>query len=352
MTITSYGYPQGIQDGSDLSQWSLLAGHRYSVAGYSDLRVTASLTGTRRVNIASGWGGGRGVAVHSSATESLNLPEPSGSSQWFLVGLKRWVTNPDYDSEAALGTPEASPYISQFVYAAGTSSKVVPTVPQNPGTDDTQWLALCRVTSGSSTVVEVIDLRLISGETGAGFVVMSEMALGALEDLPGARVYRADTAGNHVPGFYTRVLSESGALQWRREDGPDEVLLGLAACNIPPSGWARQAPGIRMVRKGKHRSFTYSVERSGGASNVFTSNARGGLGDMDIGSIHAEDRPGSGMIVNLVGRFTDQTNGSNATYAAFAHITSGGDIRLNSMLPNIEVRPGDLFWFTGEWYRG
>jgi hypothetical protein len=349
MTITSYGYPQGIQDGSDLSQWSLLAGHRYSVAGYSDLRVTASLTGTRRVNIASGWGGGRGVAVHSSATESLNLPEPSGSSQWFLVGLKRWVTNPDYDSEAALGTPEASPYISQFVYAAGTSSKVVPSVPQNPGTDDTQWLALCRVTSGSSTVVEVIDLRLISGETGAGFVVMSEMALGALEDLPGARVYRADTTSGHVPSFYTRVLS-GGTLEWRNESDPDAVLDGAASTQAPPGGWARVLEGCRMVRKGGQRTLVYAVSRAGGsAGGRFTSNGRGGLGDMHVGSVREEDRPGTGRVIPLIGRFRQSSGG--ATYGAFGHVTSIGNIYLHSMLPNVECTPGDELVLTGTWYK-
>jgi hypothetical protein len=351
MAINSYGYPYTIMPGSGLARHVALSGKRYLFPGYSDFRPTISGTGTRRVNIAAGWSEGQGVNVQSDATIQVDLPEPSGSSQWFLITLDRWVDNPDYDEEAEPGTPEAELYISRVSYTAGTSSKAIPSVAQNPGDEDHQWIALARVTNTSSQVQELIDLRLLAGEGGSDYVVLSAEAMQGLEGTVGARVFRADTTGGHVPTYYTRVLS-GATLQWHKESDPDEVLLGLAACNIPPSGWARQAPGIRMIRKGKHRSFTYAVERSGGSSNVFTSNARGGLGDMDIGSIHAEDRPGSGMVVNLLGRFTDQTNGSNATYAAFAHITSGGDIRLNSMLPNIEVRPGDLFWFTGEWYRG
>jgi hypothetical protein len=288
--------------------------------------------------------------VHNSAPEQLDLPEPSGSSQWFLVGLKRWVTNPDYDPEAALGTPEASPYISQFDYAAGTSAKAVPTVTQNPGTDDMQWLALCRVASGSANVVEVIDLRLISGETGAGFVVMSEMALGALEDLPGARAFRADAAGGHVPGFYTRVLSPSGTLQWRRETDPESVLDGAASTQVPPGGWARVLEGCRMVRNGEQRTLVYAVSRAGGsAGGSFTSNGRGGLGDMQIGTLREEDRPGTGRVIPLIGRF--RQSGGGATYGAFGHITSFGNIFLHSMMPNVECTPGDEFVMTGTWYK-
>src|SRR5690606_8489645 len=351
MAINSFGYPYSVAPGSAFARHVSLSGKRYLFAGYSDFRPTVSGTGTRRVNIAAGWAEGQGVNVQNTETIPVDLPAPSGSSQWFLITLDRWVDNPDYDEEAEPGTPNSNQFISQISYTAGTASRAIPSVVQDPGNEDHQWIALARVTAADAQVQELIDLRLLAGEGGADYVVLSEMAMQALEGTVGARVYRADTTSGHVPTFYTRILS-GATLQWRREDEPDEVLLGLAACNIPPSGWARQAPGIRMVRKGKHRSFTYAVERSGGSSNVFTSNARGGLGDFNIGSIHAEDRPGSGMIVNLLGRFTDQTGGSNATYAAFAHITSGGDIRLNSMLPNIEVRPGDLFWFTGEWYRG
>lgn len=121
MAINSYGYPTLIAPGSVFSRMMQHAGHRYSVAGFSDLRVTISGSGTRRVSIDQGWARGKGIDVNNTAPATLDLAAPAGTTQWFLVGLKRWAANPAYDPEAVPGTPESSPYISQLVSVAGTA---------------------------------------------------------------------------------------------------------------------------------------------------------------------------------------------------------------------------------------
>lgn len=339
MTITSYGYPKGIQDGSDLAQWSLLAGHRYSVAGFSDLRVTASLTGTRRANIAAGWAGGRGVAVHVDAPETLDLPAPSGSSQWFLVGLKRWSTNPDYDPEAELGTPEASPYTSELVYVAGTSSRAVPSVTQNPGVDDTQWLALCRVTSGDAQIVEVVDLRAIASESGAGYQVFSDLAMGQLEDLVGVEVFANHTRNGHVPTIYRLVSNGSGSLSWRDLEPKPVVLKGNQISQGPAEpGWSQQSTE-RLVFNGTMVWVHVDVLKSGGAIDA---DSRGAIGDhTNILTLKSDYQPpvpvsGSGYVTSTSGNTRRDCGG---------RINSNGLVHVTSTLPGAQVQRVTLDFF-------
>lgn len=348
MAINSYGYPPLISPGSVFARMMQYAGHRYSVAGFSDFRVTISGSGTRRVNIAAGWATGKAVQVQNTATATLDLAAPSGTTQWFLVGLKRWAANPAYDPEAVPGTPESSPYISQLVSVAGNASRLVPTVTQDAGSDDTQWLALCRVISSATAVQEVIDLRLISGE-GGGYTVNSDLAMDQLNDIVGARVYRADTLGGHTPTFYERIVNGAGALSWQNFSIPDTELSGLDAINAADgSGWGRSSSS-KMVRLGKHRSLIAELTRGAGEDGgAFTSNSLGGLGDQLIAELHSTDRPPSGVAVPLVGRVRLE---GGATYGCFGHITSAGGVYLNSMLPNVTVSPGDAVILAGEWYR-
>lgn len=211
MAINSYGYPPTIAPGSVFSRMSRAFGGVYSTQGFNDFRVTAAGSGTRRANVAAGWAMGKGVLVENTATATIDLPAPSGSSQWFLIGLKRWTDNPDYP-----GTSD-EPYLSELVYVAGTSSRAVPSVTQDAGVDDTQWLALCRVNDSSTLIQEVVDLRLVSGEGGAGYTVFSAEALAQIADMVGVRVYRADSTGGNFPGVYDRVSTPSGTLYWLRE---------------------------------------------------------------------------------------------------------------------------------------
>lgn len=335
MAINSYGYPGTIAPGSDLSRFAAqTSGHHYAVAGFSDFRVTAASSGTRRVNIAAGWAFGKGVAVNNTAATTYDLPAPSGTTQWMLVGLRRWNG--------------ASPYTSVITHVLGTSSRAVPAVTQTPGSNDTQWLALCRVTSTDTLVQEVVDLRLVSTE-GAGFYVcLSDLAHNQLNNVVGAHIYRADTTNGHVPSFYKRIVTASGTLTWKNMSSAESVILGLGATQIPPSGWSRIADGCRLVRNGDHRSLVLNVSRSGGSSFAFSSNSRGGVGDITVAAVHPEDRPGSGMVIPLLGRMSDASNSAN--YAVFAHLSSAGNIILNSMLPNVDVVSGDQFYFAGEWY--
>lgn len=322
MAINSYGYPGTIAPGSIMAQFSGHGfGHRYSVAGYSDWRVTAATSGTRQINIAAGWAMGKGVMVQNTDTITYSLPAPSGTTQWMLVGLRRWNG--------------ASPYTSVVTHVLGTSTRAVPAVTQTPGSNDTQWLALCRVTSTSTLVPEVVDLRLISTE-GAGFYVChSDLAQAQLDDVVGAEVYRADTTGGHVPSFYKRIVTLGGVLTWQNMSAPDVVLTGNNAVQAAPEHWGRNAAGCRMVRSGGQRGLITSVNLIGGSPS-FTSNGRGGITDQIIAAVYEFDRPP--YPISWVGELKQ---GTNTTHAVFGRITQFGNIMLTSMLPDVTVSPGD-----------
>jgi hypothetical protein len=337
MAINSYGYPETIEPGSVFAKHAGQGfGHRYSVLGFSDFRVTAAASGTRQVNIAAGWAMGQGILVQNTAPTTYNFPAASGASQWMLIGLKRWN-----------GAGPA--YTSILTHVLGTASRAVPSVTQTPGTNDTQWLALCRITTADALVQEVIDLRLISTEGGGNYEVYSDLALNQLNDAIGARVWRADTTDGHIPAFYERIASTTGVLSWKNLYEPDTELSGTAATAVAGAGWARQST-CKMVRNGKHRSMVLELNRTGGVANAFTSNGNGGLGDVLLAELHTMDRPPTGVVIPLVGRIRDES-GSNATYGCFGHVTSDGNVYVNSMLPNITVSSGDQLIVAGEWYR-
>lgn len=324
MAIESYGYPKTIAPGDVFARFGLHAGKRYSVGGHSDFQVVKAATGTRQANISSGWSMGKNVLVHNTALRSLSLPAPAGTSQWHCIVINRWVDNVD------------PAYISTVTSVPGSTSRAIPALTTSVGGSlDQDPIALCRVTSGSTLIAEVVDLRLISVE-GAGFYVAhSDLAMFRLNDVVGAEVYRTDNQN-----FYKRITTATGSLSWKNMSQPDAILRGFDAVDAyDGSGWGREEH-CRMVRNGQERWLHIEMNRGSGADGgSFSSNGRGGLGDGVVARAYSTDRPGSGIVVPLMGRIQGKTSG--VTYAAFGHMTSDGFIRLNSMLPNVTVDPGD-----------
>ena len=335
MAINSYGYPDLIAPGSVLSRFATQGtGHRYSAAGFSDFRVTAATSGTRQVNIAAGWAMGKGVMVENTAAATYNLPAPAGTSQWMLVGLKRWEG--------------ASPYSSIITHVLGTTSRAVPTVTQTPGTNDTQWLALCRVTSTDALVQDVVDLRLVSTE-GAGFYVcFSDLAMDQLDDAVGAEVYRADTTSGHKPAVYRRNVSVSGALAWKNMNAPDLSLEGDDVLSLTGvTGWVRQ-PGSRLARRGQERSLHLVMRRLSGAPDIVANANGGGFVDNLMGVLAGSDVPPAGDPITVP---ATMVSSGGSTYAALLNVWNSGSVYLvwlapgTTMAPTSEIR-ADASWWT------
>ncbi len=333
MAILSYGYPETV--GADAEIWAKFSaqafGRRYAALTHADFRVTAATSGTtRRVNISAGWIAGQGVLVHNTTSTFLDLDAPAGTSQWLCVVLKRWQGGGD--DESALGV------------VAGTSSRLVPTLVHDPGTTDDQALALCRVSSSSGLVQEVVDLRAISFEAGGFYICHFPEAMELLEDMVGVDVYRTDTKT-----FYKRISDGSGALAWKNMSLPDESIDGITAFAGFLTGWSRETD-CRTVRNGSNRWSHLSMERVGG---TISSDERGAFGDIvgqsvaiGMATMHDADKPE--RLVNMTGRIL--TPAGNA-FIALASAAPSGTISLIGTAPNLNIINGSKIYLDGNWYR-
>ncbi|NKG21116.1 hypothetical protein [Paeniglutamicibacter terrestris] len=155
MAITSSWY-----DGPwTVSEWAkglaTVGSARYSVANYDAWKVTIKTGTDRTVNIAAGTGAGSGVVDISTAVESVQVPVISSGTRWDLIVARR-----DWADVTGSATGSNGKGRTRFTYVQGGASKVIPSRNANYGVLDDQPLALIRVASGSSNVLEVVDLRI------------------------------------------------------------------------------------------------------------------------------------------------------------------------------------------------
>lgn len=148
----------------------------------------------------------------------------------------------------------------------------------------------------------------------------------------GTRATRDGTA-------YRREMVGSSA-QWVEESWPVSVTSGSSALGTA-EGWTRE-PGSRMERQGPRRWLHGEAEKAGGP---LVASPVGGLGDVVIANLPATtDRPPAD--ISAVARVVDT---AGATYQAGVHITTDGEIKINSALPNVEIRTVifDAYWTRG-----
>jgi hypothetical protein len=197
MAITSTGYPNTIAPGSAFALMGYAFGRQYAAPFVSHCQVTDPGSGTRRVQISTGYLAGKHIVDHNDAIVNIDLPNASGSSQWFCIVLNRWV-------DAGGGD-----FKSEFGYVAGTSAKAIPALTQNPGIYDQQPIALVRISSTQTRPQEIIDLRPIAEEPGT-YTIYDDLALQVI-DRPGVTAYNAKTGIT-----YRRVYNENSAREWQR----------------------------------------------------------------------------------------------------------------------------------------
>lgn len=199
MAIQSYGYPELLASGADFARMAYGFGRQYVAPFESHCRPTISQTGTRRISISTGYLAGKHIVDFNDAIVNIDLPQASGASQWFLIGLKRWV---------ATGVP-AAPFRSEFGYIAGSALKAIPTYPQVPGTNDFQPIALVRIVSTATIPADIVDLRGIAEEPGI-YTIYDDMAMEVIAR-PGATAYNAVTGAT-----YRHVYIENKSRSWQR----------------------------------------------------------------------------------------------------------------------------------------
>lgn len=167
---TSYGYPGSINS-AVLADWlTRVAGARFSVGGKDDLKVTVQSGLDRGIRVNAGIAVGDSVMDDFPEYDTLSLPAPTGTSQWFLVVVRRnW----------------SAPESSNFFVIPGTATRALPARRDMPGQESDQPLALVRVQSGNTVVQEIVDLR---GWAGNGGVEAADILGREALQRPGAAV--------------------------------------------------------------------------------------------------------------------------------------------------------------------
>lgn len=244
MAITSVGYDGTVTD----NQWATLAPSvgvaKYGVAGYSDWRPTIGGAGTRPVTIAAGSGWGYGVRDTNSAPVTLNLSSvPSGNRWDLIVANRNWGTS-----------------TTTFAVVEGGSAKQIPARENTPGTEDEQPIALARVAAGSSTVQELVDLR-VQPSTG-GAVAHDPLALQYLSEI-GSVIRIGDTE-------WTRK-SDAGTPTWSSVDVADTGWLTNLTVNY--GAHFGQGASIRMRKDRGWVNGRFVVIKNSSSTFSWTVNA-------------------------------------------------------------------------------
>ena len=144
MADTSYGYP-GSVNAAALATWlPNVAAAQYCVNGPVSGRVIKNTTGDRGVTVLPGSLIGDGIYDIFNTGVNLNLASVSSGSRWDMIVLRR-----TWSSKTSI-----------YTIIQGSATKGLPARNNNKGVLTDQPIALCRVQAGSSTVQEIVDLRV------------------------------------------------------------------------------------------------------------------------------------------------------------------------------------------------
>lgn len=310
MAITSVGY-----DGTvDEVQWANMV----SKTGFSEYGVDSStaflvtqVAGTRMVSIAAGLAWGRGVMDISDTAVNVQLEAVTTGSRYDLIALRR-----------SWGPANGGP--SEIVIIKGTSSKALPSMRQsNPGVVDDQPIALVRVQAGSTSIPEIIDLRVWARNGG----------LYAVDDL--ARSYIASVGTEIVVknNLWRRIVGANNTASWLN-CGPVNNIDWVSTTSGGASGWKIEF--IRYKIRNGVCELQVSAERTGAA---IPPNSTGNIDNQKICNVPALARPAS--------LWRPLTSGPTGRVAS-GSITASGDVYFNATTP-ANFAKGDKIQLAGSY---
>lgn len=283
MGITSsVGYGGQVTE-AQIPRWvRAIGGVDYTVRGPGSWKVTASGSGARTVQIASGTeGAGKGVSDVSAGGELVELPNPAAGSRWYVVCVHRNTTGTGGTTTLTyVGVASPSTAGATDPWAALALRETFETTANI--TDD-QPLALVRVTKDNPTIAagDVIDLRC--WQANGGLVGASDYVRGYL-DRPGTQIMIGTD-------LWTRSVTAGGVAEWVRTPLLRPVnLLGAGAANVGDS----VPPGVPIyMQAGTHVQVT-----NGGGHGIVTFPVAFPNGLLTVTCSPGDDMSNPGIITN------------------------------------------------------
>lgn len=289
MAISSVGYAGTVGD----AQWAEMVpragGVFYSVEDYASFRVTAA-AGTRTIQVAAGKAAGAGIYDQSNAVETRALGSVPSGVRYDLVVLRRtWATK-----------------LSEIVVIPGGSAAALPGRNTTPGTVDDQPLALVRVAAGSTTIQEVIDLRVAIHNGGA--VAFNELVRSFLTQL-GTEILINDV-------IWTRTVNSAGVPLWKGDDRTDT---GWVAVSKGSKWLAVTGYPLQIRRVGKLVEIRGAVKHATGAAITGLCAIPVGFrpkGSVPLGATHTSSAYIGDMFVSSTGVVAFSTDYRTGSFAA------------------------------------
>lgn len=318
MAITSVGYAGAIAPNVDWAHLQYVLGQEYFVSSEAAVRVTPVSTGTREVDIASGYFGGQGVLDFNSAAFRLQLPTvASGTTYFMIVARRTW------------GVTQATSFVA---INAGTGA-VLPARNTDPGNIDDQPIALVPLTAGQTVPGTPIDLRAIGHSKGGPYSAFSILTLSYL-----TRVGTVVRVGNDT---WTRIVNSSYVATWEKDPGVfGRIALPNASSSgviVTATGWTAGSPMVNVgVSDGNAVHVDLQVRRTGAAIGT---NSSGNITDNVIATLASPYRPKRRLVVPVMLAYsatsTDRTN--FASGMGLSVLEPGGTWILVAGMPNIWV---------------
>ena len=167
ITGSSLGYAGEVNELTGKDFWNRIGASKYGVVGADDLKVSTT-TGDRMLLVGSGIAWGHNIQDTLQTSLSVQLNSVASGSRWDLIVVRRDVTAG-----------------SSVEVVQGSSARTLPSLTSTAASHPDQPIALCRVSAGSTTVQEIIDLRCWAAN--GGVLAVDKLARDYLA-VPGARV--------------------------------------------------------------------------------------------------------------------------------------------------------------------
>lgn len=189
MPFTSTFYDTLPGEGVKETQWAQSAmsrGALFGVVGADDFAISAHPTTPYTVNIGPGKAWGHGVWDDATGITAVTTTAPANNAyRWDLIALRR-------DWQPTGGGPSALKAV------AGTTSQALPDgMEKRPGIIADQPLYLVQWRGGTTTPMQVIDLRCFAGPGG---VEIKHLLARSYLGYPGAAVHLDGQVHRYIPG--------------------------------------------------------------------------------------------------------------------------------------------------------
>ena len=234
---TQYGFPGTVTPTAWASIIGNASGGVFGVAALGDLKLTANAVGDRGALLSTGTAYGHGCIGIWNSTTQFNFAAASGTSdRWDCVVVRRTWSN----------TPGVS--VTTLAVKTGSSSKSLPSLVMNPGTQTEQPLWMVRVKGGQTAIQEIVDVRCFSAN--GGVQAMDPLAMGYL-NLPGSRV----EIGGTIYEYKANNTTTSAA--WEAIGSSDRISLWNQSSALQGTDNGTTAPGgLFLMQAGSNLATT------------------------------------------------------------------------------------------------